>query len=141
MCVLVSRKWSILQRTRKERIVEREDAEEKPDPPASRLRNACCSSLHITAFHRMSHSVFCHALYILLLTVPLHSLDLKTMSSVSTKPMVGNRLQGKSRASKEEQKGAREPIIGAVEIPSIIRHSRLSDIRLRLKDVMWSHGG
>ena len=85
--------------------------------------------------------MFCYALYILLLADPLHSLNLKTMSSVVTKSMVDSRLQGKSRASKEEQKGAREPINGAVETLSIIRHSRLSDIRLRLEDVMWSHGG
>ena len=62
-------------------------------------------------------------------------------SSVVKKTMVDKRLQGKSHASKEEQKGAREPINGAVETSSIIRHSRLSDIRLRLEDVMWSHGG
>jgi hypothetical protein len=40
---------------RKERIVGRKDAEGMPDPPASRLRNACCSSLHITTFQSSSH--------------------------------------------------------------------------------------
>jgi hypothetical protein len=55
--------------------------------------------------------------------------------------MVDNRPQGKSRASKEEQKVPRESINRTVETLSIFRHSRVADIRLRLEDVMWSHGG
>ena len=55
--------------------------------------------------------------------------------------MVDNRPQGKSRASKEEQKVPRESISRTVETLPIFRHSCVADIRLRLEDVMWSHGG
>ena len=137
----VSRRWSISQRIRKERIVEREDAEGMPDPPASRLRNACCSSLPITTFQRISHSVFCYALHILLLLGSLHSLHFKKTSLIIATTMVDSCLQSRSRASKGEPKAAPESIDRTVETLSIFRHSRVADIRLRLEDVMWSHGG
>jgi uncharacterized NAD-dependent epimerase/dehydratase family protein len=78
----------------------------------------------------------------LLLADSLYSLHLKTMiSSAIATTMVEHRPQGKSRASKEEQKGARECINRTVETLSIFRHNRVAHIRLRLEDVMWSHGG
>jgi hypothetical protein len=99
----VSRRECILQRMWKERIVGREDAEGMPDPPASRLRNACCSSLHITTFQRRSHfRVLLCFVYLgsRKFTVQSALNALKTMSSASMTPMVDSLLQRESHASK-----------------------------------------
>ena len=64
-----------------------------------------------------------------------------TISLIIPTSMVDNRLQSRSHASKGNRKVAPEFINGAVKTLPISRYSRIADMRPRLEDLMWSHGG
>jgi hypothetical protein len=137
----VSRRECILQRMWKERIVGREDAEGIPDPPASRLRNACCSSLHIITFQSLSHfRVLLLLVYYFWQTHCTICKALMMMASASRTPMVTAFFRGQAMPRKGNiwlfLRFRTRPLAS-----SIFRHSRVVDIGPRLKDLMWSHGG